>query len=137
MTNRFLSGIAVGLLGLLISLVPARIFPPCTKLVETVAGGAVPMKCFWSGQAEIGIGLLVLCGGVLLMLFKQPLVRMGIGMMTALTGVLGILIPTVFIGGCEMETMPCRIATFPALVLLNSLVVLVSLAAAAYIWIRE
>ncbi|MFV0412881.1 MAG: DUF4418 family protein, partial [Oscillospiraceae bacterium] len=134
MKNRLLPGIAVAVLGLLIALVPVCIFPTCIKTIETAAGGTTPMKCFWSGRAEIGIGLLILCGGVLLSLSKSSFTRQGISIMTALTGVLGILIPTLLIGGCEMATMACRIATFPALIVANALTIAVCSANSLYLW---
>lgn len=134
MKNRLLSGIAVAVLGLLTALVPVCIFRTCPKVIETAAGGTVPMKCFWSGQAEIGIGLLVLCGGMLFVVFKSPLTRMGISMMTALTGILGILVPTALIGGCEMVTMTCQMTTFPALIIFNALTIAICSANVIYLW---
>ena len=134
MRNRLLSGIAIAVFGLLIVLVPVCIFPTCAKLVETASGGTTPMKCFWSGRAEIGIGLLILCGGVLLTVFKSPLTRIGVSVMTALTGFLGLLVPALLIGGCGMATMACRIATFPALYVLTALTMAASAANAVYLW---
>lgn len=133
MKNRLLSGIAVAVFGLLTMLVPVCIFPACSKMIETAAGSTVPMRCFWSGQAEIGIGVLILCGGLLLILFRSPLVRIGISVMTALAGVLALLTPTVLIGGCEMDTMACRMTTFPALIVLGVLTAAVCFANAAYL----
>jgi hypothetical protein len=134
MKNRLLPGIVTAVLGLLIALVPVCIFPACSKVIETAAGGTVPMKCFWSGQAEIGIGLLILCGGVLLALFQSPFTRLGISMMTALTGILGLLVPTLLIGGCGMATMTCRMTTLPALIVLSILTVAICSANAIYLW---
>lgn len=134
MKNRKIAGLAVALLGLLIFLVPVAIFPPCTALIETASGGTTPMKCHWTGQAEIGIGILILCGGVLLTVFQSQLIQIGISIMTALTGVLSLLVPTVLIGGCKMETMPCRAATFPALIVLSLLVIAVCAANVVALW---
>lgn len=137
MKNRLLSGIAVAVLGLLIALVPFCIFPVCSKVIETAACGTVSMKCFWSGRAEIGIGLLVLCGGIFLILFRSSLTRIGISVMTGLAGVLSFLIPNLLIGGCEMPTMPCRMTTFPALDVLSIVTVAVCAANAIYLWRRN
>jgi hypothetical protein len=125
MKNNFFAGIAVAVLGLLIALVPTCIFPTCTQVIETVMGGTVPMKCFWSGQAEIGLGFLILCGGVLLIFFKSPHARIGVSCMTALAGLVSLLIPTLLIGGCEMDTMACQMTTFPAIIILSVLTVVV------------
>jgi hypothetical protein len=137
MKNRLLSGIAVAVLGLLTALVPVCIFPACGKAIETAAGGTVPMKCFWSGRAEIGIGILILCGGLLLVVFKSPLIRTGISIMTALIGALGLLVPTLLIGGCEMAAMPCRMTTFPAVIALNLLTVAACGVNILYLWGRN
>jgi len=137
MKNRLLSGIAVAVFGLLTALVPVCIFPTCAKLIETAGGGTVPMKCFWSGRAEIGIGFLILCGGILLIVFKSPLTRIGVSCMTALTGVLGLLVPALLIGGCEMPTMACRMTTFPSLYILSILTVAACAANALYLWRRN
>jgi hypothetical protein len=116
-------GILISLLGALTALIPIWIFPVCEKLIETAAGGTVLMKCHWSGQAEIGIGLLVLCSGILLVLLRSPHVRIGVSLMSALSAVLGIAVPAFLIGGCAMETMTCRISTFPAIYVLCALTV--------------
>ncbi len=137
MKNRLLPGIAIAALGLLTTLVPVCIFPACSKVIETAAGGTVPMKCFWSGRAEIGVGLLILCGGVLISFSRSPLTRVGISMMTALAGILAILVPAVLIGGCEMETMPCRMTTFPSLTVLGGLTAAVALANVVYLWTQN
>lgn len=136
MRNRLLYGGAVAVFGLLIALVPVCIFPTCAKVIETAAGGTVPMKCFWSGRAEIGIGLLILCGGVLLAVFKSTAIRGGISIMTALTGILGLMVPTVLIGGCEMHDMACRMTTFPAVSILSALTAVIC-AANAIFYLRK
>jgi hypothetical protein len=118
-------GIVIVLLGLFVVLVPAVIFPTCETQIETAAGGTVPMRCFWSGRAEIGIGALIAASGLLMLAFRPALVRAGIAVATALLGVLGILIPTVLIGGCESPMMDCNTTTFPAVIVANSLIVVV------------
>ena len=135
--NRLLSGISIGVLGLLILLIPVCIFPTCSKVMEIVGGGTEPMKCFWSGRAEIGIGLLILCGGVLMTFLKSAPVRLGISMMTALAGILGILVPSVLIGGCEMNMMTCRMTTFPAVTVISGLAVAAAAANILYLWAQN
>ncbi|MBN7773242.1 DUF4418 family protein [Clostridium aminobutyricum] len=137
MKGRLLSGITVAVLGAMIILVPVCIFPTCSGVIETAAGGTVPMKCFWSGRAEIGIGLLILCSGILFILVKSPLIRIGVSIMTALSGFVGILIPTLLIGGCEMMTMSCRMTSFPAVIVLSVLTIVVSIANSIYLWKKD
>jgi hypothetical protein len=134
MKNRILVGALIMAAGLLIILTPVFIFPTCSVTIRTEAGGGVPMKCFWTGRAETGAGLLVFAGGLLLLLCAPVSARIGISLMLALTGIFSIAIPTVLIGGCEMPTMPCRIATIPALILLGACVCGISLGNAFYLW---
>ncbi len=124
MKNRNLKGLIVSVWGLLVILVPTVIFPPCSHMLELVDGGTVPMKCFWSGRAEIGIGFLILCGGLLLFFAKSAETRKFISVSTLLTSLVGIAVPAFLIGGCAMETMTCRTTTFPALYVLHALLIL-------------
>jgi hypothetical protein len=137
MKNRIFVGCIIIAAGILISLTPVVIFPVCSNFIRTMGGGGgVPMKCFWSGRAEIGVGILISMGGLFLLLCAPVSARIGISLMLALTAIFSIAIPTVLIGGCEMPSMPCRIATFPALILLGVFVCGVSLGNAFYLWKR-
>jgi hypothetical protein len=75
--------------------------------------------CFWTARAEAGLGGLIVFGAFLLLLSNSLERRSGISLMLAGSTVLGALIPTVLIGVCQQETMPCRIGTLPALLLLS------------------
>jgi hypothetical protein len=79
------------------------------------------MNCHWTAQAELGVGLMITALGILLLVFKSGKTRMGVSCAVFLSGVLVLAIPHVLIGGCEMESMACRIAAFPALTVLGVL----------------
>ncbi len=125
MGTRNLKGLIVAVLGLLVILVPLLIFPPCSHMLELEGGGETPMKCFWSGRAEIGIGFLILCAGLLLIFGKSAETQRFVSIFAILTSLVGIAIPAFLIGGCAMKTMTCRTTTFPALYILHALSIVV------------
>lgn len=110
MKNRLITGIGAIISGLLISIGPKTIF----KLCEAKPDGSW-MKCHWTGEAELGVGLFIVALGVLLLIFSSKQTRLGFSVAVALAGILVILFPTVLIGGCTMKNMACQSVTFPAL----------------------
>ena len=112
------------ILGTLVVLTPYSVFPICQAAVSTASGGTVPMKCFWSARATLGNGGLIIAAGLLLFFAKHSGVRLGIALMLLPVGLLTILTPSVLIGVCAAETMPCHMGTLPALSLLGLLVML-------------
>lgn len=121
------SGILLVLAGITLALVPYAVLPVCAGTVETASGGSVPMKCFWTAKAELGVGSLITFGGLLSCFSRDAGARFGIAAMTAGTALLGIAFPTALIGVCPSEAMACRMGTLPALVLINSVVAVISL----------
>ena len=113
--------------GALSVLFPQFLLPVCQGMVSTGSGGGIPMKCFWTARAEIGAGALVAFGGLLFCVSRDTGVRFGIAAMTAGAALLNIALPTVLIGVCATETMPCHMGTQPALLLVGIVVLLVAL----------
>ncbi|MEA4902228.1 DUF4418 family protein [Desulfitobacterium sp.] len=103
-----IGGIGGLLLGLLISLIPFQLSPVCQKLVEMQNGNMSHMKCHYTGQAEVYLGILVLAVSLLLLLSKGG-ARRYLGLVQAVLGVIVILMPTPFgIGICMTATMACH-----------------------------
>ena len=119
MKNRLITGIGAIISGLLISIGPKTIF----KLCEAEPDGSWP-KCHWTGQAELGVGLLIVALGVLLLIFSSKRTRLGLSIAVALGGILVLLFPTVLIGGCAMKNMACQRVTFPALIVMGIITVI-------------
>lgn len=122
-------GIFLILAGALIAVVPQFILPVCESGVATASGGSVPMKCFWTARAELGTGALVAFCGTLLCVCRDADVRSGIAAVTSAASLLALAFPTILIGMCGAETMPCRMGALPALILLAVAAFFVSLAA--------
>jgi hypothetical protein len=79
------------------------------------------MTCHWTAQAEIGVGMFIVLLGLFLICCADKGVRLGISLGIFGGGILVLLFPHVLIGGCLMETMPCRVVAFPALSVLGVL----------------
>ena len=117
--NRLITGSGAIISGLFISIGPKIIF----KLCGVKPDGSW-MKCHWTGEAELGVGLLIVALGVLLLLFSSKQTRLGLSIAVALGGILVLLFPAVLIGGCPMNDMACQSVTFPALTVIGILTVI-------------
>ena len=106
-------------LGILVCLTPHYLFPVCETHIATAAGGAVPMKCFWTARASLGNGGLAVAAGCLLLLSNHAPFRFGVTLMLFFVGLVTILIPGLLIGVCASEIMSCHMGTLPALTLLG------------------
>jgi hypothetical protein len=132
------SSVVPGLLliaaGALLASVPHVLLPVCGHGVATAFGGSVPMKCFWTARAELGVGALTAFGGLAYCLCRDTAVRLGIAAMSAAAGLLAVAFPTLLIGVCARETMPCRTGALPGLVLAGAAVFFVSAVAGWRLW---
>jgi len=129
--TRFISGSLFIILGLLTAVGPQIIFQPCLDGIQLCVNGApsnmfMPMKCYWSGMAEIGPGAAIALLGVLLLCFRQSQARLGIIFAQVLLGVMVIMFPTCLIGICASKTHDCHILFYPMMMVLGSLVIALS-----------
>jgi len=88
-------------------LTPYVLAPVCDKLIELKSGAMVFMKCHYTGQAELVLGALLICVG--LMLFLPKIEKRWLGAVVALIGLATILVPQAWvIGICAKDTMSCH-----------------------------
>ncbi|MDR1028006.1 MAG: DUF4418 family protein [Clostridiales Family XIII bacterium] len=118
MKNRIITGCGAILAGLLIALGPQYLFKLCGP-----AQDGHWMACHWTGRAEIGVGCLIAALGVGLILFPAVRTRLGLSVAILLAGILALLLPSILIGGCAMETMACRRVSFPAITVIGTLTI--------------
>jgi hypothetical protein len=110
-------GFGIVLLALVIAIVPA--FTDCQsqgRSLTTQDGRSVPMKCHWTGIAEMGLAIpLGLTGLFNLRKQRRDASRL-LAVIGAATGVVAVLFPTYLIGVCANPDMLCNMVMRPALV---------------------
>ena len=131
MKNRVLTGVVNIILGLLIAIGPRTVFAVCESMGDSF------MKCHWTAQAELGAGAVIVILGILLLLFRDELIRFGLQSAIILQSVLVILIPGVLIGVCGHSHMHCYALTRPALYVLGGLSIVTGVINGIYLWKRE
>jgi hypothetical protein len=101
------------------------------RVADTMESGAVPyraMKCLWSARGEIIAGVPIIVLGALLLFSRRKETIRVIGILTAVMGVLTILIPTTFIGTCVNPDMVCNTEMKPTLFITGGLTVALGIA---------
>ncbi len=121
--KRVIFGAIVTILGFLLAVGPWYIFKVCGST----------MKCFWSGRAELGIGILVIILGILNMAVSSIQVRLGLNLALIFVGIQSALIPTWLIGVCSMPKMSCHAVASPSILAISILVTLLALVNVFYL----
>jgi uncharacterized membrane protein YkvI len=132
------AGAVIVLLAILIAVVP--MFTDCESAGRSLTlenGRQIPMKCHWTARAELGLGLPLLGVGLMMVPSRRKETRRTLGIMGSTLGVLAILLPTVLIGVCGNPDMPCLGIMQPALLLMGSLVIGVSVVVVAMSWGKD
>jgi hypothetical protein len=125
-----LFGITLVVLALALAIVP--VFTDCQsqgKSLTTTAGKAVPMKCHWTGVAEIGVAIPLLAVGAMMTLNRRKNNLMTMGVLGIVLGGVAIAFPNGLIGVCATPTMVCHTIMQPALTVFGSLAVVGSIGA--------
>ncbi len=96
------------------------------KALELANGKTVPMKCHWTGIAEIGVALPLAIVGIFEIVSKRKETFNFLSGTGAALGVMAILFPTTLIGVCANPAMLCNMVMKPGLVLSGALAIAVS-----------
>jgi hypothetical protein len=94
------------------------------KSIITSNGKTVPMKCNWTGQAELALGIPLFAVGVMMTASRRKENIRNLSIMGIILGSAILLIPTVLIGVCATPGMLCNSVMLPSLVFFGSLVIL-------------
>ena len=132
------AAIAIAVLAILLAVVP--IFTDCVsagRMLTLENGRQIPMKCHWTGRAEMGLGLPLLGVGLLIAFTRRRESYRSLGLLGITLGVVAILLPTTLIGVCGNPDMPCNSIMKPALIFMGILVVGISLAVVVRNWRQE
>ena len=87
-------GIAIIVLALAIAIIPG--FTDCQSQGKSIAlanGNTIPMKCHWTGVAEIAVGVPLLAVGSLITASRRKDSLLNLGIMGSILGAFAILLP--------------------------------------------
>lgn len=114
MKKKYVFGVVFILFGVILALLPNKIAPVCRA-----EEGAKMMKCFWTGRALFGTGILLAVLNIFFCIVKSA--QTGIAISNILTALYAVAVQTVLIGTCKMPTMMCNVRTKPAVFLVAGL----------------
>lgn len=121
MKNKVIAVVTVGL-GLIAAIGPRTIFPVCSA-------AEMKMKCYYTAQWELVVGLVAALVGVGLILINDKKIRTVLSVIEIALGALIVLIPTAIVGVCSSPMMHCVSVTRPALIVTGVLEIVTSVAA--------
>jgi hypothetical protein len=116
-------------LALLMAIIPQ--FSSCQSQGNSISlpnGTTVPMKCYWTGQGELVLAIVLLVIGILLILSKKAESQKYLSIVSILLGILALSLPTFIIGVCAMPTHICNTIMKTTLLIIGPLVILNGLA---------
>ncbi len=98
--------------------------------LQLANGGVTEMKCFWTAQAEVAVGIGLAAVGGLLFFSKRRETQRNLGISAAVLGGCAVLLPLALIGVCANPMMRCNSTMQPSLILAGTLTMILGVAAA-------
>jgi hypothetical protein len=115
-------GIALILIGVALVAVPT--FTDCQshgQALKLLGGQTTPMKCHWSGIAEIGVAVPLYIVGAVMTTNRNRKTLTILSVLAVALGGLAIAFPTRLIGVCPGPTMICNTVMKPLLIFIGGL----------------
>jgi len=116
-------------LALVVIIVPQ--FTNCSadgRVLKLESGKTVPMKCTWSARAELALGIPLLALGALMFVSRRKETIRALSILSAILGILVILIPTSIIGVCMAADMSCNSILKPTMIVSGIIITAAALA---------
>ncbi len=132
--NRFL-GIALVLVAIAVAVVPH--YTDCLSQGNTVTlanGSTQPMKCHWSAQSEIAVGVPLAGVGIVIAATRRKAVVLSASILGVLLGAVAIALPNTLIGTCGMASHICNTAMKPSINALGSVAIVGALGGMMLSW---
>ena len=110
-------------LALLIGIVP--LFSDCESQGRSLTlanGREIPMKCHWTGLAELAMAAPLLVVGALMTTSKRTESLRNLNVIAVAAGIVVILLSTTLIGVCANPDMRCNAVMKPTMILAGGLV---------------
>ncbi len=108
-------GILLIVVALAIAIVPS--FTNCSSqglAIQLPGGKTVPMKCYWTAQASLPVGISLGVVGLLLALSKRRETQLFLSITAGVISAFAALLPTSLIGVCAMQKL-CETVERPTL----------------------
>lgn len=122
------AAVVIIILAVLIGVVPQ--FTDCQsqgKMLELPNGRQISMKCHWTARAELALAIPAAVVGGLLAFSRRRESARNLSILGIILGGMAVLVPTSLIGVCTSPDMACNSVMKPALILMGSLLLVMSL----------
>ena len=124
--------VLIVLLAIAVAVVPQ--FTDCKAAgrepLKLANGNTTEMKCFWTAQAEVAVGIGLAAVGARMFFSKRRETQRNLGITAAVLGGCAVLLPLALIGVCANPMMVCNSNMQPTLILMGTLTMAVGIVAA-------
>lgn len=130
--------LGIGMIVLAVVMAVAPVFTDCASQGRALTlsdGRSVPMKCHWTGIAEIGAAVPLALGGILALGARRKETIRIASVLGIASGAMAMLYPTLLIGVCSSAMMMCNLMMKP--ILLATGILAIAASAAIFALARE